>query len=388
MSFGVKNVPESSIDGNGITWERFQEVADKLHQRELTGYAARDAILELMNESMQEEWNWWFRSILLKDLRCGVAEKTVNTVVKKKFPQFTIPVFTVQLAFDNELYTRKMTGPKGVEVKLDGVRFISIVYPCGQTIQYSRNGKEMVNFPNIASQFNTVAEQLDQPYVFDGEIMSKNFQDLMRQVYRKVDVDTRDAKLYLFDMIPLKDFNSGICHIPQHERTQMLKEWYQKFCDYCPNIEILGQEVINLSTPEGKTRFNDLNQIALETGYEGLLIKDLDAPYELKRSTAWLKQKPFITLDLQIIAVEEGTKKYEGKLGAIVCSGVDAGRKILVNCGSGFSDEERIAFWAERDKLIGQIVEIKADAISRDRTGAYSLRFPRFGMFRDDKDLR
>ena len=385
MSFGVKNVPHSTIDGSGLSWGDFKIVADQLFNRELTGNAAKVAILELMANAMEEEWNLWYRLILMKDLRCGVAVKTVNGAVKKKFPQYLIPIFSVQLAFDNESHQKKMVGPKGIEVKLDGVRFISIVYPSGHTMHYSRNGKEMVNFPNIASQFNTVAEQLDQPYVFDGEIMSKNFQDLMKQVYRKVDVDTRDSKLFLFDMIPLKDFHNGICHTPQKDRTKMLHDWYAKFCDYCPNIEVLGQEMVNLSIPEGKARFNTINEIALEHGYEGVLAKDLDAPYETKRSTAWLKQKPVITVDLRIIGVEEGTGKNIGRLGAIICAGVDAGRKIVVNCGSGFTDAQRIDFWNTKELLIGQTVEVKADAVTQDRMGEYSLRFPRFHVFRDDK---
>ena len=112
------------------------------------------------------------------------------------------------------------------------------------------------------------------------------------------------------------------------------------------------------------------------------MIKDPNALYECKRSTSWLKQKPFIEVSLEVVNVEEGTGRNVGKLGALVCSGQDDGKDILVNCGSGFSDDDRSEFWDSRDSLPGQIVEVRADAVTQNQDGTYSLRFPRFLRFR------
>ena len=117
-------------------------------------------------------------------------------------------------------------------------------------------------------------------------------------------------------------------------------------------------------------------------GYEGIMIKDALAPYESKRSTNWMKWKPVITVDLEVVNVEEGTGRNAGRLGALVCQGIDDGREIHVNVGSGLSDGDRDAFWADRDSLLGHTVEIKADAITQNQDGTYSLRFPRFERFR------
>jgi DNA ligase-1 len=92
--------------------------------------------------------------------------------------------------------------------------------------------------------------------------------------------------------------------------------------------------------------------------------------------------KPFIEVSLEITHVEEGTGKNEGRLGAFVCSGNDDDRDIRVNVGSGFSDPDRIEFWDNRDNLPRQIVEVRADAITQNQDGTYSLRFPRFLRFR------
>ena len=114
------------------------------------------------------------------------------------------------------------------------------------------------------------------------------------------------------------------------------------------------------------------------------MIKDPIAVYECKRSIAWLKLKPFIEVSLAVVGVEEGTGRNEGKLGALICEGEDDGKRIRVNVGSGFSDSQRDSYYLGRDDLIGQIVEIRADAatISQDSSEVWSLRFPRFLQFR------
>ena len=55
--------------------------------------------------------------------------------------------------------------------------------------------------------------------------------------------------------------------------------------------------------------------------------------------------------------------------------------------GSGLTDTDREIFWKNKAKLIGQIVEVRADAITQnqDTKDEWSLRFPRFLRFRGFK---
>ena len=389
-TFGVKQVPESKVDGQGLKWEVFIDLAEKLNKRELTGHDARDAILLTRDIATMDQWNMFYRRILIKDLRCGVSEKTVNKVAKN-FPQYSIPIFTCPLAHDSANHEKKMIGKKQVEVKLDGVRVITIIQgdtshgKFSRVEMFSRNGKQFHNFGHIISEIEEVIKDNPPPYdlVLDGEVMSANFQDLMKQVHRKDGKQSTDAVLHLFDMCPLSEFQKGMWDKPQSFRSQAVKAWVEQHKDVLNHVQTLDWEDVDLDTQEGQDRFVELNKAAVDGGYEGVMIKDPNAVYECKRTHSWLKAKPFIEVTLKVVAVEEGTGRNEGRLGAVIVEGEDDGYNYSLNCGSGFTDAQRDEFWAERDSLLGNLIEIRADARTKSQDSeTYSLRFPRFKCFR------
>jgi DNA ligase-1 len=382
ITYGIRQVEPKQGDGRGINPDTFWRTAQDLADRRLTGNAAITAVNALRMNAKEAEWNGWYRRILIKDLRCGVTEKTINTVVKKIRPEFEIPVFACQLAHDGANHESKISGEKLIEVKLDGVRVITVVYPDGTVTQYSRNGKELVNFEHIKAEIAKNAKFFGEPTVLDGEVMSDSFQDLMRQVHRKSDVAAGDAVLHLFDILSLREFQAGESRHCQLDRSRTLELWHRHISDSMPHVKALGQELIDLDTESGQARFSEINATAIEGGYEGIMIKDTKAIYECKRTTAWLKQKPFIEVTLEVKDVEEGTGRNSGRLGALVCQGQDDQREISVNVGSGFTDHDRDLYWTSRDKILGRLVEVRADAVTRNQDGTYSLRFPRFLRFR------
>ena len=383
VTFGVKQVPEATVDGQGLSWPTFKELARKLINRSLTGHAARDAIILCKDTATVEQWNMFYRRILIKDLRCGVSEKTVNKIAKK-FPQYTIPTFTCALAHDSANHEKKMTGKKQIEVKLDGVRVLAVCKG-GKVELFSRNGKQFHNFPHIIEEIESVLAVKPAPYdcVLDGEVMSKDFQDLMKQVHRKDGKAATDSVLHLFDFIPLTDFLQGGWDKPQTYRSNLVKYWIIENQDLLKHVTSCEWEEVDLDTTEGNKRFVELNKTAVDGGYEGVMIKDVDAPYECKRTHAWLKAKPFIEITLKVVDVEEGTGRNEGRLGAVIVEGEDDGYNYRLNCGSGFTDSQRDEFWTKRTDLIGQLIEIRADARTKSQDSeTYSLRFPRFKCFR------
>ena len=376
VTFGVKQVPESNENGKGLNWREFKEKASLLIEREKTGHAARDQILELMATATSEQWNDWYRRVLIKDLRCGVSQKTVNNVAKRMGIKFSVPVFSCMLAHDGAKHPKKIKGPCLVEYKYDGVRVIAITKKNSTTL-YSRNGKILSNFPHIE-------EALSKPefngLVLDGEVMSDDFQSLMKQVHRKTNAKTDDAYLALFDILPLSEFNKGKSKLNSVQRKDLLNDISKRFHSCIKPVDYIG---IDFDTKEGQKTFSSMNKNALDEGYEGLMIKPINDIYECKRSHAWLKIKPFIEVTLTVTDIQEGTGKHEGRLGAFSVEGEDDGKFFSLSVGSGLTDEDREKFWKEKDSLKGQLIEIRADAVTQSVEGEhYSLRFPRFKTFR------
>ena len=381
--FNIQKVDTASQDGPGLDRESFWDLQHQLNYRSVTGNAARDLVAERMARATCEEWNDWYRRILIKDLRCGVSEKTINSVAKKlKLDKYKIPTFDVMLAHDSANHANKMHGEKFIDYKLDGVRVLAFFDPDKDTVaMYTRNGKQLHNFGHVEDEIREkILPGFEVPMILDGEMVSKSFQALMKQVHRKDNVEATDAKFAVFDMIAQHEFTKGKSILGCADRDAFVRALFiDKQFDHLFPLE---KHRVNLDTPDGYKRYLKINKQAVEQGFEGVMIKDVDAPYECKRSHHMLKAKPFIEVTLEVKDVEAGTGRNEGRLGAFVCEGTDDGKDIHVNVGSGFSDGHRDDFWTHRDSIIGQMVEVSADAVTQNQDGTYSLRFPRFKSFR------
>jgi len=232
--FGVKQVPKTEgLTDKPNPWPKFWAMLEGLRTRSLTGHNAKTAI-EFMSEQFDsEEWNGLCRRVIIKDLRCGISEKTLNKVLGNT--EWNIPVFTCQLATDSEKHTGKMVGKKRIEQKLDGVRVLAVVTKTTVNL-YSRNGKPFENFPHIVESLEELKNKLARlhqtfrtGFVLDGEIIGESFQVLMKQAQRKSDVKTDEMVYSIFDIIPLDDFGRGYWNAQQFKRLDMLEEYRYVF---------------------------------------------------------------------------------------------------------------------------------------------------------------
>lgn len=404
ISFGVAKIPElAQDDGNPgpFDFKAFRGLADKLHKRQLTGNAAKEAMNEAALSSDFAEWNEFFRRVLQKDLRAGISESTVNKILEKLGKSdpvaldYIVPVFSCQLAKDgnDEANIKKVSGVKMLDPKLDGVRLLTIIDKDERTVtQYTRNGKVNKNFPHITKALEPFIDIVPVSMVLDGEVVAKSFQDLMKMVNRKEKLDSSTSKLALFDIIPLADFKKGKCKMKQKDRHTILSGYMGQFQTHTNgSVYVIPKITVDLDTPEGQKTFKEFNADTVKAGYEGIMVKDPEAPYETKRTAAWLKLKPFIEISMTIIDFEEGTGKNVGKLGAVICEAKPneetGGRHVISNVGSGWSDEDRDDVWKNRAKYKGFILEVKADCFTLEQNSedVWSLRFPRVKGFRGTK---
>jgi len=122
---------------------------------------------------------------------------------------------------------------------------------------------------------------------------------------------------------------------------------------------------------------------ALNCGHEGVMVKDINASYEWKRSAAVKKLKPVSTHEGVIIGWYEARKgtKREGKFGGFI---VKLPNNVSTRVGGGYSDALKAQIHADGpDNYIRKIVECEAQFLTPDG----SMRFPVFLRFRNPADV-
>jgi len=358
------------------TFKEFQDLVNKLTQGKLKGKDKLDAVTYFLQRCDTFHCKWYKR-ILAKDLRAGIGKTLAIKVFGFKEADFGIK-FKVMKAMEVSSVPNidKLTSQHkwAGEIKIDGLRCIT-VFDKGTFECFSRNSKRLYGAEKvIVNGLNSnVIKQL-QGYVLDGEFYTKNWSDTMTSIMRKSEIPSRiklsDMRYYLFDVIPIRDMKAKICRTPYIQRKKLL----QAICKKLQHpFEYVDYTIITEPVLDNATK---LANKYIKQGWEGLVLKAIDGVYECRRSKLWLKIKKFKTLDLRCVDIIPSTKREE--ISAIVFT--YKGKKC--RCGSGFSQEQREHFLKHPEDIIGKIVEIKYQEISKDGC----LRFPVFVRIRLDKD--
>ena len=343
-------------------WHAFFDAADDCSNRHVTGNAAIDLMYAALECATVEEEKW-MRKILKKHLAIGASTKTINKV----FPGL-ISTFDVALA--QKFEEKRLVGKDqvGVDPKLDGIRCFAIVEN-GAALLYARSGKLISNFDDtIGRELSNLGDGC-----YDGEIMGKDFIDLMRQAYRKENVNTSNTYLALFDFLPLEEWNNRAAVMSCQDRYTILDERL-RVAKEITYLRLVPRYIVTAEYDAIEAMHAEF----VSQGYEGAMVKDLDAPYKFGRGPEVMKLKAFHDVDLKIERLVEGTGKHSDKLGsvAVTFNGVE------VQVGSGFSDDHRITIWEDPDNFIGRMIEVRYQEVTPDG----SLRFPTFVCFRNDRD--
>ena len=355
-----------------------------LSHREVTGNAAI-AHLRAILSGLEPHDAKVIERIIAKDLKCGVSISTANAVWSGLVHDYPVMLCS---QFEQKLVD-KVKFPALVQTKMDGMRFNAIVRS-GSVEYRSRNGKEIQLLGNLDEDFIKMAGDVD--CVFDGELLVVDGSGILdRQTGNGIlnkankgtisQVEASMVRATVWDVIPYLYFIDGECPVPYGKRMDSLNVLVDKHQPKKVGL-VDSWEVDNYE--EAKTLFEGL----LADGQEGIILKDKAGIWENKRAKHQIKFKGEMECDLEIIAVEEGTGKYAGKLGAVVCrSRPEDGKCLTVNVGSGFNDAHRTDLWAIRDQLIGKIVAVKYNMRIQNKAGEESLFLPIFVEVRDDKDV-
>jgi len=290
----------------------------------------------------------------------------------------------------------KEHGEVAAEFKYDGSRFQ--FHKKGNWCRmYSRRLEDVTGaLPDVIEQ---LLGATDHDLIIDGEVIAIKegrpmpFQSVLRRFRRRHDVAgaSEEIKLvpHVFDILYLD--GETLIDLPLSDRREKLEQVVKFF--------LAPQVISNDHNVIGQTY-----QAALDAGHEGLMLKVLSSPYTPgQRGKNWIKIKPEVdTLDLAVIGAEWGEGKRAHVFGSFLVACQDQGKLIpLSRVATGFSDEQL----AEVYDLLKDTVTTKSGKevtfeptlvfevgyaelqVSQTYDGGFALRFPRFVLIRDDKDI-
>jgi DNA ligase-1 len=280
-----------------------------------------------------------------------------------------------------------------LEWKIDGVR--AQVHKQGSRVAaYSRQGND------ITAGCKPVADALAlldaSEAIVDGEVVlvgpegaPRAFQDSFSVIASKSTPRAGDRlAVYLFDCL-------------HRDGTDLLDEPLSRRREALASVappDLLTPSLAAKDLAEAKRFYAD----ALSHGHEGVVVKDLGAPYTLgARGRAWQKVKEFATVDLVVLAAEWGSGRRKGFLSNLHL-GARRGDGTFCMVGKtfkGLTDEllrwqtarlEQLASSREghvvrvRPELV---VEIRYNDVQRSSryAGGIALRFARVVRYREDK---
>jgi len=380
--FYQRKIPTYKCDGTNANIESILPALYDLSSRQVTGNAAIE-YLRMLLSSLNEDDAKVLERIIDKSLDCGVQVSTANDVWPGLITEYPCMLCS---PFEQKLVD-KINFPAYAQMKMDGMRFNAIVRD-GKCEFRSRNGKEILLLGNLEQEFIALAGSID--CVFDGELLvmlDGDHQFADRQtgngILNKANKGTISAKeaamvhATVWDLIPYVQFVDGYCGTPYSKRFSTLEQIVNKQKSLDKKIWTVTSSIVQ-TLDEAQEIF----QSYLAEGYEGIILKDGNGVWENKRAKHQIKFKGELECDLKIVAIEEGTGKYAGMLGAIVCESSDG--KIKVNVGSGFNDSHRKNLGKE---ILDKIVAIKYNSRIKNKLGEESLFLPIFVEIRDDKDI-
>ncbi len=288
-------------------------------------------------------------------------------------------------------------GRAAFEWKLDGAR-----------IQVHRRGDDVRVFTRKLHDVTAAVPEVVEAarelpadrLVLDGEVIALRpdgrphpFQTTMRRFGRKLDVGA------LRDELPLSPFFFDVLHVGGDDLLERAAaERWSVLADLVPAARRVTREVLD-DEADAEAFF----ERALDQGHEGLVVKDLDAPYEAgRRGGNWLKLKLAHTLDLVVLAAEWGSGRRRGLLSNLHLGARDPSTGGFVMLGKTFKGltDETLRRQTERLQSLATeveqhvvhvrpelVVEIAFDGIQRSPQypAGLALRFARLRRYRADK---
>lgn len=303
--------------------------------------------------------------------------------------------------------------PAAFEYKYDGFRVV-----------VSKRGDEVRLFTrrleDVTRQFPDVVKAIKQnvkgkSFILDGEVVGYDpktkrympFQAISQRIRRKYHIER------LMEELPVE---INIFDVIYHDGESVMAEPFDKRRKIVEKIVRTREKVIRPAVQivtDDAERAEEFYQRALDEGEEGVIVKNLKAPYTQGRRVGFMaKLKPEVKdMDLVIVGAEYGSGKRGGWLTSYYVACRDGGKFLDVGkVSSGLKEKSEIngkeqegTTYEEMTKLLrslvkeekGRYVSVKPEIVvsvtyqdiqkSPAYSSGYALRFPRITAYRPDR---
>jgi DNA ligase 1 len=271
--------------------------------------------------------------------------------------------FKCQLAKKFVDYKDSVTYPLLGSPKLDGLRMI-----CTKRGIITRNGKPFVSTPHIHEALKPLFAE-HPSWVIDGEIYSHDvqFEKIVSLTRKKdptpeeLDESKKICQLWIFDGV-VDDKKMGF-----QKRFALIKAEIARLVKDAGSLRFVENTPI-ANAAEVET----LHESFVSKGYEGLMVRVPDSPYENKRSKNLLKYKHFQDEEFELVEVEEGIGNRSGMAGQFLLKMKD-GRTFRSNMRGGMEYYKKLL--KEKDSLVGKMVTVRFQEYTQ---GGVFVGIPRF----------
>lgn len=425
IRYGIKRIPEyTPATSPTLTLELALDELMRLANREVTGNTGIDHLSYILENSSLED-SELISLIIGGSLKMGCEVSTINKAFGKNSIKetpyqgaATYSASRVQKIIDDQCGLDKDGNVKGVgfaisQLKMDG-RFSNLTVDNGTTASESRQGLPAFLGESF-SHYSFFEERFGEPLVLNGELIiagyeqqrligngivsslvsiggkinegddvTKEKEKFKKRFGESYEEMLTKLKIVIWDFIPLSIYlhSDTWDEVDYLTRLLMIEEWVSSAKESgITNIEVVEWKKVR-TVSEAFDHL--LEQLAL--GNEGTILKSPSAFWKDGKPTYQVKMKLEMDLDLEVVAGNFGKK---GTKNVNVISSLS----VKSSCGSlvanAYGMNEDVMDWVTEniDDLIGTIITVKCNGISRNAKGGWSLFYPNVKQFRDDKTV-
>lgn len=389
----------------GALFARATEEERELLKRLVLGELRQGALVGVMVEAVAEASGVNPAKVRRAAMLAGSSVEVAAAALREGeagLSRFSLTVFSPVLPMlaspaDDVDEALERLGEAALELKLDGAR-VQVHKQEGDVRVYSRRLHDVTE--RVPEIVRAVRAMPARELILDGEAIALRedgsphpFQTTMRRFGRKRDVARMESELPLtslfFDLLLI----DGEVLLDRDARARIAA------LDQAVTIEHRVPRILTADPAQANAYYDD----AIRHGHEGVMAKSLESVYEAgRRGASWLKLKPAHTLDLVVLAAEEGSGRRRGWLSNLHLGARDPEHGGFVMLGKTFKGmtDRMLAWQTERLGELaiareGHIVHVKPELVvevafndvqeSPIYPAGLALRFARVKRYRQDK---